>query len=294
MSYLTYNQKFQNNMVRDKLSNMKVKDLCAKYEISVYTLYKIMHMNGKMPTPSQASVGIDSEEGVEHRNLSPNNNGFHERPASTWKYYGTRHKKTKHICFRCQEIFYARDRGDRTKFCSPKCKSLYQTEQNSAIKVCDNCEKNFRIKNSQINHFIHCEGCRSFNLGRTSSKTSRLMGAWLRKHFIVESEKTFLWFYDKNKPKGRFRLDYFLPEHNVAIEYDGEQHFRPCFTSRWESVDKVSMRDKLKECLCDQHEIKTIRFRYDDDVTEKSMLMKIYAELQENELVEVRDKKLSR
>ena len=80
----------------------------------------------------------------------------------------------------------------------------------------------------------------------------------------------------------------------MAIEYDGEQHFRPCFTSRWESVDKVSARDKLKECLCEQHKIKTIRFRYDDDIAEKSVLMKIYAELRGNELVEVRDKKLSR
>ena len=97
MSYLTYSQEFQNDVIKDKLSGTKVIDVCTKYEISVYTLYKIIHLNGKMPTPSQASEGIDPEEGVEHRSLSPNNNGSHERPASTWKDYGNRHIRVKHI-----------------------------------------------------------------------------------------------------------------------------------------------------------------------------------------------------
>ena len=137
MLYLTYDKKFQKKVIKDKLSGMKVADIREKYDISVYTLYKIMHMNGKMPTPSQASVGIDPEEGVEHRNLSPNNNDSHERPASTWKNYGSiRHKKVKHVCLRCEKVFYARDRGSRTKFCSHECKRLYRTEINKTkLKV---------------------------------------------------------------------------------------------------------------------------------------------------------------
>jgi hypothetical protein len=105
MSYLTYDKKFQNKIITAKQSGTKVKNICNNFGISVYTLYKIMHMNGKMPTLSQASEGIGSEEGAEHRNLNPNNNNSHECSTSTWKSYGNRHKKIEHVCLNCNEKF---------------------------------------------------------------------------------------------------------------------------------------------------------------------------------------------
>jgi very-short-patch-repair endonuclease len=289
--HLTYTEEFQQSIIDAKKSNMIVKDICAQFNISVYTLYKILHMNGEMPIPSQASADKVSEEGVEHRSLSSNNNNSHERPASTWKNYGERHKKIKHICLRCDNSFSARDRGNRTKFCSDICKARYKTEQNSTISICDNCGDQYRVKNSAVKHYIHCKKCRGKNLGRPSSKMSRQIYSWLKEEFDVEDEKTFSWFYDIKKPKGSFRLDFFLPKYNLGIEYDGEQHFKPSFTSRWDSVEKVQARDKLKESLCTKNGIKTIRFKYNELITKESMLMKIYAELQGNELVEVEDKK---
>lgn len=289
--YLTYTKEFQYNIINAKKANMYVKDICRNFNISVYTLYKILHMNGEMPIPSQVSEGNGSEKGVEHRSLSPNNNNSHERPASTWKNYGKRHKEIEHLCLRCGNVFDARDRGDRTKFCSPFCKANYQTEQNSIISVCNNCGQSYRTKNSQAVHYIHCQECRGKNLGRASSKMSRQIHGWLKDVFEVENEKTFGWFYNISKPKGRFKLDFFLPKYNLGIEYDGAQHFKPTFTSRWGSVKEIQMRDKLKETLCIENGIKVIRFKYDELITKESMLMKIYAELQGNELVEVEDKK---
>ena len=289
--YLTYPEELQQNIIDAKESNMIVKDICEKFNVSVYTLYKILHMNNKMPIPSQALEGINPKEGVEHRSLSPNNNNSHERPASTWKNYGERHKKVEHICLRCGDTFYARDRGNRTKFCSKLCKAMYQTEQNSTTCICDNCGSQYRIINSAINNYIHCKKCRGKNLGRPSSKMSRQIHSWLKEEFEVEDEKTFSWFYNIKKPTGNFRLDFFLPKHNLGIEYDGEQHFKPSFTSRWDSVEKVQIRDRLKEVLCIKNGITIIRFKYNELITKKSMLMKIYAELQVNEFVEVEDKK---
>jgi len=295
MFYLTYKKEFQEKVIKEKECGVKVKDICNKFDISVFTLYKILHMNGKMPIPSQASKGNSFEEGVEHRNLSPNNNSFQERPTSTWKSYGNRHKTIEHICKRCGKTFLARDRGNRTKFCSKNCKIMYQTESNSIIKICDYCGEKFRIKNSAAKSFIHCKKCRNKKLGFQSSIMSRQIGEWLKESFYnVEKEKTFDWFYDKTKPHGRFRLDYFLPDFNIGIEYDGEQHFYPCFTSNWASVSNVQKRDLLKNKLCFENNIKLIRFKYDENLNGNTVLMKIYAELQENELVEVEDKKLLR
>lgn len=287
MYYLTYSDEFQKRVITCKESGDKVRDICRRFNISIYTLYKILHLNGKPPIPSEASEGYGSEERVEHRYLNPNNNSIQECPASVWRYNSNRHKKIKHACQMCGKEFYARDRGSRTKFHSKECRALYRSQQNSTIKRCDNCDKEFQIKNSAACKYVHCEKCRNLNLGRQSSKISRQMRKWLKKYFEVEEEKTFDWFLDKKKPKGRFRMDYYLPNHNLCVEFDGEQHFRPSFTNRWESVDIVQKRDKLKEKLCLDHGIKTIRFRYDEQITESYTLMKIYAELQGNEPVEV-------
>lgn len=271
----------QNAVIRDKLCGMSVKSVCKNYDISVYTLYKILHMNGKMPIPSQAAASKDSAEGVEHSDLSLNNNDHQERPTSTWKTYGsTRHKKIEHICLRCKKNFYARNRGERTKFCSCQCKFLYRTEQSSLVRLCDNCGKEFEVKKS-LKAVVRCKECRKLKLRIPFSKMARNIGIWLSEEFLVEREKSFEWLFDAKKPKGRFKLDYFLPQCELAVEYDGEQHFKPCFTSRWESVDKVKCRDSLKNDLCKERGIHVVHFSYDEPITKEYVLMKIYAELNE-------------
>jgi len=289
MSYLTYDINIQESIISMKLSGHKVKDICSTFNIGVYTLYKILHMNGKMPTPSEISEGKGSERRVEHRQVSPNNNLAQEHPASTWYLDSDRHDKIEHKCLRCNNVFLARDRGGRTKFCSKDCKNLFRTEQNSTTLVCDNCGKEFRLKNSQAMSYIRCQVCSKLKLRSPSSKMSRLLGEWLSLEFKIEKEKQFDWLFDK--PKGRLKLDYFLTDFNIGIEYDGEQHFRPSFTSKWESVDKVQRRDRLKDVMCSKRGIKIIRFKYDEKLNKETVLMKIYAELQENKLVEVEDKK---
>ena len=289
MSYLTYNEEFQGSVTTDKYNGMIVKDICLKYNISVYTLYKILHFNNKRPIPSQTTGGEGSVGGVERRDLSPNNNNLQERPSSTWWYNSDRHSKIKHECLNCNNVFYARDRAARTKYCSRVCKDKHNKFINSTILVCDNCGTEFRIKNSQVNSCIRCSSCRKLKLWAPSSKMSRLLGEWLSSKFKVEKEKQFDWLFDK--PKGRLKIDYFLVDFNIGIEYDGEQHFKPSFTGKWETVDKVQRRDKLKDKMCSDKGIKIIRFRYDEKLDKESVLMKIYAELQGNELVEVEDKK---
>ncbi len=92
MSYLTYTKKFQQDVINAKELNISVKNICLQFNISVYTLYKILHINNKMPIPIQVSVDEVSEKGVEHRGLSSNNNNPHERPASTWRNYRIKNK----------------------------------------------------------------------------------------------------------------------------------------------------------------------------------------------------------
>lgn len=67
------------------------------------------------------------------------------------------------------------------------------------------------------------------------------------------------------------RFDAFLPEYNVAIEYDGEQHFRP--VERFggeEAFNRNVERDKIKNKYCIENGIILYRINYKDmDIMEQ-------------------------
>jgi very-short-patch-repair endonuclease len=69
---------------------------------------------------------------------------------------------------------------------------------------------------------------------------------------------------DRNK---QFRFDFYLPEENIIIECDGEQHFKPLkFRSENYNIQEwfeiIQERDKLKTKYCIDNSIKIIRISY--------------------------------
>jgi hypothetical protein len=69
---------------------------------------------------------------------------------------------------------------------------------------------------------------------------------------------------------GNQRLDIFIPELNLAIEYQGEQHFKAVdiFGGK-EGLKKNKERDKDKLSKCKKNKIKLIYFTYKDNLSEK-------------------------
>jgi hypothetical protein len=55
-------------------------------------------------------------------------------------------------------------------------------------------------------------------------------------------------------------FDFYLPEYNTCIEYDGKQHFEPVFGIK--SFESVQRTDKLKTDYCKDNGIKLIRIPY--------------------------------
>jgi very-short-patch-repair endonuclease len=73
-----------------------------------------------------------------------------------------------------------------------------------------------------------------------------------RNKIPFESEKTFSWLKsDKNYP---LRLDFFLPKHNIAIEFDGIYHF--------EGSKRQKVNDIRKNRLCAYHKLPLLRIPY--------------------------------
>lgn len=66
--------------------------------------------------------------------------------------------------------------------------------------------------------------------------------------------------------KGVLRFDFYLPEQNILIEYDGNQHFfsRNCGWNNKENLQLIQENDKLKNEYCKAHNIPLIRIPYTD------------------------------
>jgi hypothetical protein len=72
------------------------------------------------------------------------------------------------------------------------------------------------------------------------------------------------------------RIDIFIPELNVAIEYNGEQHYRAVdFFGGIESFKSTQKRDQLKSDLCFRHGVKLILWPYWKSVQESHLKIEL-------------------
>ena len=65
-----------------------------------------------------------------------------------------------------------------------------------------------------------------------------------------------------------YRYDFYLPDYNLIIEYDGEQHYFPINFGRWDELElqrqfnKIQEHDKIKTQYCHDHRINLLRIPY--------------------------------
>lgn len=74
-------------------------------------------------------------------------------------------------------------------------------------------------------------------------------------------------------------IDIYIPELKLGFEYNGIQHYKP--VEHWggeESLKKQQARDKRKQQLCDQNDVKLIIIKYDEQLSKDLILSKIPVE----------------
>ena len=65
-------------------------------------------------------------------------------------------------------------------------------------------------------------------------------------------------------------FDFYIPDLNMCIEYDGQQHFKAIET--WggiENLIEIQNRDKIKTDFCNKNNIILHRIKYDDNINNK-------------------------
>ena len=96
---------------------------------------------------------------------------------------------------------------------------------------------------------INGHGCPKCNMSRLEEEVSLLLK---ENNIIFEEQKTFDWLKHKNN----LRLDFYLPDYNIAIECQGKQHFEAIDIFGGNRNFQVTIeRDKKKRELCQNNNI---------------------------------------
>ncbi len=140
------------------------------------------------------------------------------------------------------------------------------------IKVIINCHKhgNF-IQTPQ--HHLNGSGCPKCK----SSSGELKIEQYLKEcniNFITQKK------FPNCKDKRPLPFDFYLPDFNTLIEYDGPGHFKPV---QWHGISKlkakqifsnVMKRDKIKNGYCLNNNIHLIRISFKEDINKKLNLIK--------------------
>ncbi|MFW6130577.1 MAG: hypothetical protein ACOC56_05270 [Atribacterota bacterium] len=203
--------------------------------------------------------------------------------------YKNNKTKVKIICLNCNKVFEQRPndhlsgngcyscsniKRSNTKKFIKKAKQIhgerydysitkYQNNNKTKVKIiCLNCNKVFEQRPNDHLTGLGCPNC-------VKSKNEILI-----EKFLTINNIEFI--PQKNFKDCRNKLplpfDFYLPEYNICIEYDGEQHFKPVqfggMTTQQanQSFKEIVFKDRIKTKYCEQKEIKLIRISYKDNI----------------------------
>ena len=104
---------------------------------------------------------------------------------------------------------------------------------------------------------------------------------WINESYLYNVVKTIFynhWVEREFSPKwlcGK-RIDIFVHDINLAIEYQGEQHYKPVeIFGGEEGLKNTQKRDKEKLQLCKQHNVQLIYFNYNEELSESMITKKL-------------------
>lgn len=76
--------------------------------------------------------------------------------------------------------------------------------------------------------------------------------------------------FDNCKYKRKLAFDFYLPDLNICIEFDGQQHY--ISIDRWggdNGLKTRQIRDEIKNKYCENNNIILIRIKYNEKIYDK-------------------------
>lgn len=116
-----------------------------------------------------------------------------------------------------------------------------------------------RLPTQHINAELGCPDCIREESDSISSGEKEIIDILGYHGIQYITQKSF----DDCKHINKLQYDFYLPEYNLCIEYDGQQHFIPI--DGWggeEGFKKQKIRDNIKEQYCNDNNINLLRIPY--------------------------------
>lgn len=140
-------------------------------------------------------------------------------------------------------------------------KTIYTLNKNKIDIICP-IHGSFTTTANHHSRGTGCTKCRE-------SKGEEKIRIFLENNSIINKQEKI--FEGSKTGKSYPRFDFYLPNQNICIEFDGRQHYEPI--EQWGGIKefkKVKKRDENKNVFCTENNIKLIRIPYwDYDEIEK-------------------------
>lgn len=175
--------------------------------------------------------------------------------------------------------------GQRCPYCYASKKRSVKDVEAEIMSICGDSLKLYKYNGSE-SILLECSCGNIFE--RTITQIRRRKGAFCPKckcsygirvieKFLADNNILYKreFKFDECKYKNKLPFDFYLPDYNMCIEYDGEQHFRPL--KHWGGEDKfqlLKIRDSIKDDFCKKNNIKLLRISYKDNDCIEDILMK--------------------
>jgi very-short-patch-repair endonuclease len=176
-----------------------------------------------------------------------------------------------HIQCGCPKCSKTLSKEDFVEKCVEKHGDRYDYSETVYIdnktKVRIKCKDHGYFEQYPSNHYSSGNICPQCNIEKTESNGERKIREFLEKNNITTvSQKRF----DGCRYKNPLPFDFYLPEHNICIEFDGQQHFIPSkIFGGDEKLLETQRNDKIKNEYCADNGIKLIRIKYNECIEDK-------------------------
>jgi hypothetical protein len=271
-----HNNKYDYSLVDYKSIRTKIKIICPEHGVFIQS--PLIHLNGCGCSKCSGKYSYTTQEFIEKANkihnnkydyslvnyinsstriniICPEHGEFEQLPHS--------HLKGAN-CSKCAGI-YSYDTAEFIKKANKVHNNKYDysltnyVNQNTKLKIiCPKHGEFIQNSNSHLNG-SGCPHCKE-------SKGETLIRNYLLEHNIKFNPQ---YKFKDCKDERVLPFDFYLSEHNICIEYQGIQHYKPVkYWGDEVAFDKNKKHDKIKYNYCKQNKIKLIRIKYNKNIIE--------------------------
>lgn len=169
-------------------------------------------------------------------------------------------------CLKCGFELLSRSKIKNKEYFINKSKKIHEDKYNYSTAVYKGAKTKLNIICKKHGEFLQTPNNHTNGKGCPNCKRSLgeeiLAKKLTSKNIVFENEKTFDGCINKNK----LRFDFYIPQQNLCIEYNGIQHYNFIDFFGQKSFDSTQINDKIKKEFCKENNIELLIIKYDQNI----------------------------